>query len=458
MARAHRRLRGRAVRSRACHRRAPGGRRDPRLHLGRALGAGQGLRQGAGRFRLAARRRQALPADGLQRGRADRLARLRRAAGRALAGAPEPRRLLQGDRRRGHQPGDRPRARDRALLDPGRVRAPPLGPRPGHRHADDRDLLRGDPRRPPRPGAPLRLDLPQDRPRAQDLPARGPVGGVPRPRGGDRHRPAGVGDHPRRDRAHQAGGREAGSPRRRAPRAHRPHRVRRRAPLPRPSPGDLRGRPGPEAAQGGRDRRGEPQAPLLDRAALGGDPQRPRRRHGARAGRQRRLPLRDGRGDLRRGLRRRRLQPLLGAAQGDREGDLDDRHPRGARLRAPVLLDRREAGAGRDPPVRDLLRLGRGPGSGSQTSTATPTSASRSSAATRRRSRRRRSASTRRSTRRPSRPPTAPPPTRSTPRRSATWSARARSRCATSSSSGPIAPPSHRKPWMPRSATTTTRS
>ena len=357
VARAHRRLRDRAVRSRAGDRRPPGGRRDPRLHLGRPLGAGQGLRQGAGRLRLAARRRQALPADGLQRGRADRLARLRRAAGRALAGAPEPRRLLQGDRRRGHQPGDRPRARDRALLDPGRVRAPALGPRPGRRHADDRDLLPGDPRRPPRPGAPLRLDLPQDRPRAQDLPARGPVGGVPRPRRGDRHRAAGVGDHPRRDRAHQAGGREAGSPRRRAPRAHRPHRVRRRAPLPRPPPGDLRGRPGPEAAQGRRDRRGEPQAPLLDRAALGGDPQRPRRRHGARAGRQRRLPVRDGRGDLRRGLRRRRLQPLLGAAQGDREGDLDDRHPRGARLRAPVLLDRGEAGAGRDLPVRDLLRF-----------------------------------------------------------------------------------------------------
>ena len=31
-------------------------------------------------------------------------------------------------------------------------------------------------------------------------------------------------------------------------------------------------------------------------------------------------------------------------------------------LRAPVLLDRREAGAGRDPPVRDLLRLGPGRG------------------------------------------------------------------------------------------------
>ena len=101
-----------------------GGARDPRLHLRRPVGAGQGGGQGAGRLRLAARRRQALPADGLERRRADRLARLRRAAGRPVAGAPEPRRLLQGDRRRGDQPGDRPRARDRALLDPRGVRPP----------------------------------------------------------------------------------------------------------------------------------------------------------------------------------------------------------------------------------------------------------------------------------------------------------------------------------------------
>ena len=36
----------------------------------------------------------------------------------------------------------------------------------------------------------------------------------------------------------------------------------------------------------------------------------------------------------------RHLEHLLGAAQGNREGDLDARHPRGARLRAPVLGDR----------------------------------------------------------------------------------------------------------------------
>ena len=97
-----------------------------------------------------------------------------------------------------------------------------------------------------------------------------------------------------------------------------------------------------------------------DRAALGGDPQRPRRDAGARPRRQRRLPLHDGRGDLRRGLRDRRLQPLRGAAQGDRESDLDDRDPRGARLRAPVLLDRGQAGAGRDLPDRGLRRLREG--------------------------------------------------------------------------------------------------
>ena len=119
--------------------------------------------------------------------------------------------------------------------------------------------------------------------------------------------------------------------------------------------------------------------------------------------------------------------------QGDRESDLDDRDPRGARLRAPVLLDRGQAGAGRDLPDRGLrgLRDGRRPAS--PTSTRTPTSAPAILAGDeRRRNRRRRSASTRRSTRRRSRPPTAPAPTRSTRRKSATWRSRARSRCATS--------------------------
>jgi len=52
-----------------------------------------------------------------------------------------------------------------------------------------------------------------------------------------------------------------------------------------------------------------------------------------------------------------RVQPGQRAPQGHREGDLDDRNPRGAGLRAPVLLDRREAGAGRDLPDRGLRGL-----------------------------------------------------------------------------------------------------
>ncbi len=357
LAAAQRRRGGGRLRPRPGDRRAAGGRRRPRLLRRRPRGAGQGRRPHPRRLRLAARRRQTGPADGLQRGRADRLARLRRAAGGALARAPEPRRLLQGDGRRRHQPGDRPRARDRALLDPGAVRPPPLARRRrrGHRHG--RNRVPGDPRRPPRPGAALRQDLPPDRPRAPHLPARGPLGGVPRPRRRGRHLPAGVRDDPRRDRADQAGSGEEGPQRGRAAGPHRPHRLRRRAPLPRPAPGDLGGRPGAEAVPG-RARRGEPAPPLRDRPALGGDPQRPRHDAGPRPRRQRRLPVHDGRGDLRRGLRDRRLQPLRGPDQGDRESDLDDRHPRGARLRPPVLLDRGQAGAGRDLPDRGLRRLG----------------------------------------------------------------------------------------------------
>ena len=352
--------RRRPLRPRPRRRRAARGRRGPRLLRRRARGAGQGLRPRPRRLRLAARRRQTRPADGLQRGRADRLARLRRAARGALARAPEPRRLLQGDGRRRHQPGDRPRARGRALLDPLGVRPPALGRRRRRGHRHDRDRLPGDPRRPPRDGAALRQDLPPHRPRAPHLPARGPLGGVPRPRRRGRHLAARVGDDPGRDRADQAGGGEEGPRRRRAARPHRPHRPRRRAPLPRPAPGDLGGRPGAEAVPG-RARRGEPAPPLRHRPALGGDPQRPRHDARPRARRQRRLPLHDGRGDLRRGLRDRRLQPLRGADQGDRESDLDDRDPRGARLRAPVLLDRGQARARRDLPDRGLRghRVGR---------------------------------------------------------------------------------------------------
>ena len=157
-----------------------------------------------------------------------------------------------------------------------------------------------------------------------------------------------------------------------------------------------------------RARRGEPAPPLFARAALGRDPQRPRRRPRARHGRQRRLPVRDGRGDLRRRLLRGRLEPLRGAAQGHREGDLDDRHPRGARLRPPVLLDRDPARARRDLPDARRSPPPTRAASASPTSTPTPTPATRSSTATRSRSRPRPSASTRRSTRPRSPPPTAP--------------------------------------------------
>ena len=346
----------RRLRPRPGDRRPARGRGGARLLRRRPRGAGQGHRPRPRRLRLAARRRQTGPADGLQRGRAGRLARLRRAARGALARAPEPRRLLQGDGRRRHQPGDRPRTRDGALLDPHRLRPPPLDRRRrrGHRHG--RDRLPGDPRRPPRPGAALRQDLPGDRPQAPHLPARGPLGGVPRPRRRGRHLAARVGDDPRRDRADQAGGGEESPRRRRAAGAHRPHRLRRRAPLPRPAPRDLRRRPGAEELQG-RAGRGEPAPPLRPRPALGRDPQRPRHDAGPRPRRQRRLPVHDGRGGLRRGLRVRRLQPLRRAQQGHRESDLDDRHPRGARLRPPVLLDRDQARAGRDLQDRGLRRL-----------------------------------------------------------------------------------------------------
>ena len=195
----------------------------------------------------------------------------------------------------------------------------------------------------------------QDRPRPPHLPARGPLGGVPRPRRRGRHLPARVGDDGGRDRADQTRGGEKGPQRGRAAGPLRPHRLRRRTALPRPAPGDLGGRPGAEAVQG-RARRSQPAPALRDRAALGGAAQRPRRDAGARARRQRRLPLRDGRSDLRRGLREGRLQPLRGADQRHRESDLDDRHPRGARLRAAVLLDRGEAGAGRDLPDQSVRR------------------------------------------------------------------------------------------------------
>ena len=155
----------------------------------------------------------------------------------------------------------------------------------------------------------------------------------------------------------------------------------------------------------------------------------------------------------------RRLQPLRGAPQGDREGDLDDRDPRGARLRAPVLLDRHQARARRDLPDRGLRRLRAGRRRLRRARRRHRRALHRSSPATRTRSRRRPSASTRRSTRRRSRPPTAPPTTRSTRRRSA--SSRPQSPISMRhimGLQGPIATRSTRRRSTPRSATTTTRS
>ena len=159
----------------------------------------------------------------------------------------------------------------------------PVAPRPGGRHRHGRDLVPGHPRRPPRAGAALRLDLPARSP-ATTRPA------CSRTSGSEfRGRAAAIDialleseTHRGGDRAAQAGGGAGGPRRRRAARAHRPDRLRRRAPLPRPAPGALGGRPGAEALPGRAGER-EPAPALLDRAALGRDPQRPRRRPRARA-------------------------------------------------------------------------------------------------------------------------------------------------------------------------------
>ena len=115
--------------------------------------AGEGRGPRARRLRLAARGHEARAADGRHRRRADRLARLRRPAGLPLARAPEPGRLLQGVGGRGHQPGDRPRARGRALLLPRGVRPAARHRHDGRRAGHDRDRLPGPPRRPRRAGA-----------------------------------------------------------------------------------------------------------------------------------------------------------------------------------------------------------------------------------------------------------------------------------------------------------------
>ena len=124
----------------------------------------------------------------------------------------------------------------------------PVAARPGRRHAHGRDLVPGPPRRPSRPRAARRLHLPA-RSRASTRPGCSRTCGrssATAPRRSTRRcssprRTAG------RDRAAQAGGGAARPRRRRADRAHRPHGLRRRAPLPRPAPRDLGDRSGAEA-------------------------------------------------------------------------------------------------------------------------------------------------------------------------------------------------------------------
>ena len=252
LAGAHRRRRRPAPYDRALRDgRAARGYRHPGLHGRRPRRAGQGRRPGPRRLRLAARRRQALPADGVQRRRADRLARLRRAAGGALARAPEPRRLLQGDGRGRHQPGDRPRARDGALLDPRGLRPPAVPARPRDRHP-----ARSRPRSRSSSAATTTWRRSRTRPTARSRASTRPScsrtcgrssATAPRrstSRCSSPRRPRGAIERLKQEAV------EGGARRRRAARAHRPHRLRRRAPLSRPAPGDLGGRPGAEAASG----------------------------------------------------------------------------------------------------------------------------------------------------------------------------------------------------------------
>ena len=143
--------------------RPPGGR--PRAGRGRGVqrrGRGPRARaragDPAGLGRLDRERQAAAPVPRRPRRRADRLPGLGRAAGAVHAGADAALGLLPGDGRGRHQPGHRPRARGRALLDPRRARppAPDRGRRAraapalraAHAHDPGRDA-RAAPRRSP---------------------------------------------------------------------------------------------------------------------------------------------------------------------------------------------------------------------------------------------------------------------------------------------------------------------
>ena len=111
----------------------------------------------------------------------------------------------------------------------------------GERHRHGRDRVPGDPRRPPRPGAALRQDLPPDRPRAP-APTCSRTSGrssAAAPRAIDISLLESETTQGAIERIKQEAVKKVAR-RRRAARPHRPHRLRRRAPLPRPAPGDLR--------------------------------------------------------------------------------------------------------------------------------------------------------------------------------------------------------------------------
>ena len=251
--------------------------------------AGQGRGEDPGRHGMAARGHEARAADGIQRSRADRVPRLRRTARVAVRGAPEPGRLLQGDGRRRHQPGDRPRARDRAFLVSRGVRRATLDRRPaGRRRARSRPPSRSSSavittwlRCPTRSTGPSREGHKTFL--LEDL-----WECLPRALGRDRHLVPGGRDRRGRARAAQVRGREEGARRLRAAGALGPHGFRRRAAVDRPASRARRHR-SRAARVPRRAGRGEPAPAHVDRPALGGDPQRARRLHGARARRRRRL-------------------------------------------------------------------------------------------------------------------------------------------------------------------------
>ena len=88
------------------------------------LGARARARDPPGLGRMDRERQAAAPVPRRPRRRADRLARLGRPARPVHAGADAALRLPPGDGGRRHEPGHRPRARGRALLDPRRPRPP----------------------------------------------------------------------------------------------------------------------------------------------------------------------------------------------------------------------------------------------------------------------------------------------------------------------------------------------